>query len=281
VTETKEDELSDALTKQEIDDLADRWYKALDVHAPVAELHAMMLDDGNVMNWPELPTHGHAEFTVWYEKVTRRFFDEVHTIKSVDATIDGDRADVKVVVNWQASVWEPPAPKSKLLHMDAYQTWEVVRSPETGKAVIKRYDVDSFTELPDSAGGLGVDPRDVLIAYYRSANAGDWQTWLTLFQEDVVIDEQLAGHVEGLDILRGAIGGMEKGYSRFQNVPKHMVCQGNEAAVVSHISAANAAGEPIEAEVTNYFQLRDGKIAYMANFHDTRPFDPFVTQDLS
>jgi ketosteroid isomerase-like protein len=51
--------------------------------------------------------------------------------------------------------------------------------------------------------------------------------------------------------------------------------------VVSHISAANAAGEAIEAEVTNYFEFRDGKIAYMANFHDTRPFDPFVNQDLS
>jgi ketosteroid isomerase-like protein len=272
--------VSDPLTKEEIDDLADRWYRALDVHAPVEELHAMMTDEGNFMEWPELPTRGHAEFTVWYEKVTRRFFDEVHTIKSVEPTIDGDRADVKVVVNWKASVWEPPAPTSITLHMDAFQTWEVVRDPATGKALINHYVVDSFTELPDSDGGLGVDPRDVLLAYYRSANAGDWQTWLTLFQEDVVIDEQLAGHVEGLDVLRGAIGGMEKGYSKFQNVPKHMVVQGDEAAVVSHISAANAAGEPIEAEVTNYFRLRDGKIAYMANFHDTRPFDPFVNQDL-
>ena len=100
-TEQEEDDLSDALTKEEIDDLADRWYKALDVHAPVAELHAMMTDEGNDMEWPELPTHGHAEFTVWYEKVTRRFFDEVHTVKSVEPTIDGEqRADVKVVVNW-------------------------------------------------------------------------------------------------------------------------------------------------------------------------------------
>ena len=121
--------MSDALTKEEIDDLADRWYEALDVHAPVAELHAMMTDEGNDMEWPELPTHGHDEFTVWYEKVTRRFFDEVHTIKSVESTIDddGQRADVKVVVNWAAHVWEPPAPKSIYLHMDAFQTWEVVR----------------------------------------------------------------------------------------------------------------------------------------------------------
>ena len=120
--------------------------------------------------------------------------------------------------------------------------------------------------------------REVIDRYYELANAGDWQTWLTLFDEEVVIDEQLAGHVEGLDVLRGAIGGMETGYSRFQNVPRHVVVDGEEAAVVSHISAANAAGEPIEAEVANYFRLEDGKIAYMANFHDTRPFDPFVNQ---
>jgi hypothetical protein len=94
------------------------------------------------------------------------------------------------------------------------------------------------------------------------------------------IDELADRWYKALDVLRGAIGGMERGYSKFQNVPRHMVCQGNEAAVVSHISAANAAGEPIEAEVANYFQFRDGKIAYMANFHDTRPFDVFVNQEV-
>jgi len=120
--------------------------------------------------------------------------------------------------------------------------------------------------------------REVIDRYYELANAGDWQTWLTLFDEDVVIDEQLAGHVEGLEVLRGAIGGMETGYSRFQNVPRHVVVDGEEATVVSHISAANAAGVPIEAEVANYFRLEEGKIVYMANFHDTRPFDPFVNQ---
>lgn len=273
--------MSDPLTREEIDDLAQRWYGALDVHAPVAELHAMILDgQDNEMAFPEMTTHGHAEFTLWSEKVTRRFFDEVHTLKTFEPTIDGDTANVEVLVNWRARVWEPPSPNSKLLHMDVSQTWEVVRSPDTGKAVIKRYIVGPAEELPDSDGGLGVDPRDVILAYYKLANTGDWQEWLSLFREDVVIDEQLAGHLEGLDSLRGGIDGMEKGYSRFQNVPKHIVCQGDEAAVHSHISAANAVGEPIEAEVANYFTLRDGKIAYMANVHDTRPFDPFVNQQL-
>lgn len=122
--------------------------------------------------------------------------------------------------------------------------------------------------------------RDVIDQYYTSVNAGDWDTWLTLFTDDIVIDEQLAGHVEGIEILRGAIGGMKKGYSKFQNVPRHVVVDGDEAAVVSRIEAANASGVPIEANVANYFKLRDGKIAYMANFHDSVPFGPFLNQKL-
>ncbi len=150
-TEEEETTVDEALTKEEIDDLADRWYKALDVHAPVEELYDMLLDDGNEMVWPEGPTHGHKEFNEsWYQRVIRLFFDEVHTISKVDAKIDGERADVEVVVNWQAKIWNPPEPKSKFLGFDAYQTWEVVRSPETGKAVIKRYAVDKLDPMPGS-----------------------------------------------------------------------------------------------------------------------------------
>lgn len=121
---------------------------------------------------------------------------------------------------------------------------------------------------------------EVIEKYYDSVNKGDWDTWLTLFTEDVVVDEQLAGHVEGLGVLRGAVGGIKRGYSKFQNVARHIVVEGDEACVVSKISAANAAGVPIEANVANYFRLRDGKIAYMANFHDSMPFLPFTTQKL-
>jgi hypothetical protein len=143
--------MADTLTKEEIEDLADRWYKALDVHAPVEELYEMLLDDGNEMMWPEGPTHGHKEFNDdWYQRVIRIFFDEVHTITKVDSKIDGDSADVEVVVNWQAKIWNPPEPNSKFLGFDAYQTWEVVRSPETGKAVIKRYVVDKLDPMPGS-----------------------------------------------------------------------------------------------------------------------------------
>ncbi len=126
-----------------------------------------------------------------------------------------------------------------------------------------------------------VETKTVIDRYYESVNMGDWDTWLTLFANDIVMDEQLAGHIEGIEILRGAIGGLKKGYSRFQNVPSTTVISGNEACVISRIFAANASGIPIEANVANYFRLQDGKIAYMANFHDTVPFAPFLNQKLS
>lgn len=123
-------------------------------------------------------------------------------------------------------------------------------------------------------------PREVIDLYFEYANAGQWDAWCDLFTDNMVVDEQLAGHIEGLATLRSMMAGMSKAYSKFQNVPKHIIASGNEGAVVSHISAANAAGVPIEAEVMNYFRFESGKIAYMANFHDSKPFEPFLNQKL-
>lgn len=119
--------------------------------------------------------------------------------------------------------------------------------------------------------------REVLERYYEYVNAGDWDGWLSLFDERFVMDEQLAGHLEGIVMLRGAISGIKSAYSRFQNIPRHFVIDGEQACVVSHISAASARGEPIEAEVVNYFCIQDGRITYLANFHDTKPFAPLLT----
>ena len=113
---------------------------------------------------------------------------------------------------------------------------------------------------------------EVIGLYYRYANAGDWDSWCDLFTDDTVMDEQLAGHIEGQSTLRGMMKGFPAMYSKFQNEPRRVITSGDEGAVVSHISAVNAAGKSIEAEVMNYFRLAGDKIAYMANFHDTLPF---------
>ncbi|MDF5752070.1 nuclear transport factor 2 family protein [Spongiactinospora sp. TRM90649] len=114
--------------------------------------------------------------------------------------------------------------------------------------------------------------RQTIERYYEYANAGDWSRWCDLFTEKAVVDEQIAGRLEGQDTLREAVAGFPKIYRSFRNEPRHVVVSGDQAGVVSHISAVAANGEAIEAEVMNYFRLEEGRIAYMANFHDTMPF---------
>ncbi len=117
-----------------------------------------------------------------------------------------------------------------------------------------------------------MDARQILQKYYEYANAGDWDRWCDLFADDQVMDEQLAGRIEGLDVLRSMMKGMGAMYRVFRNEPVHFLVDGEKAAAVSHLSAVSASGEPIEAEVMNFFRIVDGKIAYMANHHDTVPF---------
>ena len=139
------------LSEAEITAFAEDWYRKLDVHAPMVELLPLLADGDLEMHFPEGITRGHAGFEAWYQRVIRIFFDEVHTVKEVKAAPGGGDLDVKVVVNWQAKVWNPPEAKSKWLGFDAYQTWVVRRSPSTGKPMIVRYVVDSLDAMPGSA----------------------------------------------------------------------------------------------------------------------------------
>jgi ketosteroid isomerase-like protein len=122
--------------------------------------------------------------------------------------------------------------------------------------------------------------RRVIERYYETANAGQWTAWCDLFADDMVMDEQLAGRIEGLATLRPMMAGMGQAYAVFQNVPTAIMIEGDQGAVVSHISAraAKYPDEPIEADVMNYFRFRNGKISYMRNVHDSKPFAPFLRQ---
>ena len=122
--------------------------------------------------------------------------------------------------------------------------------------------------------------REVLEKYYEYANAGKWMDWCDLFAENQEMDEQLAGHISGLKTLREMMTGMGQAYARFQNVPRYILLEGDQGAVLSHISAraAKYPNEAIEADVMNYFRLANGKIVYMENCHDSKPFAPFLWQ---
>jgi len=117
-----------AITKEQITQLVTAWYQALDFHLPIQECYDMLADTDLVMTFPDGDITDHASFKVWYDRVTNIFFDENHYVQTADADIHGDEADVDVVVGWQASVWEPPAAKSKRVALDATQKWKVRKS---------------------------------------------------------------------------------------------------------------------------------------------------------
>ncbi|GAB3277745.1 hypothetical protein GCM10027347_51720 [Larkinella harenae] len=141
--------MSQQLTKEAITSLADVWYKKLDVHAPMVELLPLLADAELEMVFPEATITGWAGFEGWFQRVIRIFFDEVHTLKEVTSTIQGDQAEVKVIVQWEASVWNAPEATSKRIVADAYQTWQVKLQGD--QPVITRYVVDDLKYHEGSA----------------------------------------------------------------------------------------------------------------------------------
>jgi hypothetical protein len=137
------------LSNEMIYKFAKDWYKMLDVHRPMVEFLPLLANEELEMVFPETTVYTWAGFEGWFQRVIRLFFDEVHTVKDVKAVIDGDNAEVKVVVQWEASVWNPPAAQSERIIADAYQTWKMKLS--NGKPVITKYIVDKFEYHEGSA----------------------------------------------------------------------------------------------------------------------------------
>lgn len=104
------------------------WFLALDEHVPIERACSFLADDGLNMQFPDGDIRDYSSFKRWYDRVTHLFFDEIHTVHSVNGTFSSERAELRVVVGWQASWFEPPAAKSKRTSMDATQDWTVRRS---------------------------------------------------------------------------------------------------------------------------------------------------------
>ena len=144
------------LGRDEIEAFAADWYRKLDEHVPAGDIMPMVLDEGLEFVVPEATLRSRREFGDWYAGggdhpgVINLFFDEVHTLSLVEATSEGPDANVTVVVNWQGRRWTAPAPRSQWFGFDAFQTWRMVRSPETARPVIARYVVDELRPMPGS-----------------------------------------------------------------------------------------------------------------------------------
>jgi len=140
------------LSLTEVREFADSWYRKLDVHEPLANYKPLLADEDLKMVFPEVTIEKFAGFAGWYDKVINLFFDEVHTVKSVELESENDEfATYKVVVTWEASMWNAPEPESKRIVLDAYQTWVVRRSENTQKPQIVTYIVDELAYAEGSA----------------------------------------------------------------------------------------------------------------------------------
>ncbi len=135
------------VTESEVKQLVNDWYLKLDIHATVEELLPLLADDNLEMQFPEVTLYSHNEFKTWYDGVIHTFFDEVHTMQSLDITTTSQQAEVQLVVRWEASRWNAPAPNSERLAFDAAQRWVIKRSPNTQNLVIDTYIVDALTPL--------------------------------------------------------------------------------------------------------------------------------------
>ena len=122
--------------------------------------------------------------------------------------------------------------------------------------------------------------KEIIDKYFELASAGKWDEWCDLFSEDMVYQEQLAGRIEGRETMRPMMAGFPDAYKTFQNVPRSTFVSGDEGAAVSHISARamKYPDEAIEAEAMLYLRFKDGKIVFAQNFHDSKPFAPFIRQ---
>ncbi|OEU65661.1 MAG: hypothetical protein BA867_02900 [Desulfobacterales bacterium S5133MH16] len=117
--------------------------------------------------------------------------------------------------------------------------------------------------------------REIVEKYHEYVNAGNWEGWLSLFDENAIMDETVHGRMEGIERLREAAHGLETGYSKFQNIPVKIIVEGNRAVVVWHIEAVTQDGGAVDAKGANYLKIENGKIKYMANYLDPAQFDAY------
>jgi hypothetical protein len=132
--------MTGSITEEQIKSFVAAWYRALDNHVPIEEAFAFLADEELHVQFPDGDIRDFDGFKGWYDRVTHLFFDENHYVQSVETAIAGDQAELHIVVGWQASWFEPPAPKSKRTSMDATQIWTVRRSSKNAYGLeILRY----------------------------------------------------------------------------------------------------------------------------------------------
>lgn len=119
---------------------------------------------------------------------------------------------------------------------------------------------------------IQMNTKEIIETYFSCINHQDWQTWLTLFDDQIVVDEALSGHMEGMQAMRDSVTGIQQLFSKFENHIQEIVVEGERGMVVCRIEAVTTGGAVIESVGANFYRIANEKITYMASFHDRTPF---------
>lgn len=131
---------AELFSAENLEAFARAWYRALDEHAPTETCVALLAPEGLEMIFPEATLQGLGDFAAWYAGgtyasggtapgVINLFFDENHTVLTVESRLVDGGAEVDVMVGWQASWFVAPEAKSRRTSMNASQRWTIVRAP--------------------------------------------------------------------------------------------------------------------------------------------------------
>ncbi len=117
-----------------------------------------------------------------------------------------------------------------------------------------------------------MNAKDIVIKYFEGINNHDWDIWLSLFDDNVIIDEAVSGHMEGIHSMKESIEGIKNNFSKFKNNIQEIVAESNKVMVVCRIEATTMNGFSFESTGANFYNIANGKIIYMASFHDKEIF---------
>lgn len=115
--------------------------------------------------------------------------------------------------------------------------------------------------------------RELIERYFDCINGKRWDEWLTLFDENVVMEDSLAPRMTGLEEVRQSAVAIQSGFTKFENHLEQLVVQEGRGTAVCRIDAVLASnGAPIESPGCNTFEVRNGKIVYVSSYHDSAPW---------
>ena len=122
------------------------WYYVTNEHRPIDELMTLASEDIKFL-YPDGSGNqqGHAALRAWYEDALSRYFDETHAIeKWEEIMISGNKATVKLIVRWERREWKPGEARSRYVANLAWQTYDLVRDPDTGRISVSAKIVGKF-----------------------------------------------------------------------------------------------------------------------------------------